>query len=69
MLRTLAPELELGGPTLRSERLIRLRHVIAIGTERLATFGEEVCAWIVLRPGDEIGEDDNREFCRGRIAH
>ena len=24
---------------------------------------------VVLRPGDEVGEDEMREFCRGRIAH
>jgi fatty-acyl-CoA synthase len=32
-------------------------------------YGEEVCAWIVLRPGENIGEEEIREFCRGQIAH
>ena len=32
-------------------------------------YGEELCAWIVLLDGDDIGEDDIREFCRGQIAH
>jgi fatty-acyl-CoA synthase len=32
-------------------------------------YGEEVCAWIVTRPGEQLGEDDVREFCQGQIAH
>ena len=32
-------------------------------------YGEEVCAWIVPRPGAAPGEDEIREFCRGQIAH
>ena len=31
--------------------------------------GEEVCAWIRLRPGETATEEEMREFCRGRIAH
>ncbi len=34
-----------------------------------ARFGEEVCAWVVLKPGSEIQDEDIREFCRGQIAH
>ncbi len=34
-----------------------------------ARFGEEVCAWIRLRPGASASEEDIRGFCRGRIAH
>ena len=34
-----------------------------------ARLGEEVCAWIVLKPGSELEEEDLRAFCRGRIAH
>ena len=34
-----------------------------------ARLGEEVCAWVVLKPGSEADEDDIREFCRGQIAH
>jgi len=34
-----------------------------------AKYGEEVCAWIVLRPGEKATEDDIREFCRDQIAH
>ena len=32
-------------------------------------YGEEVCAWVVPRPGRGLTEDAPREFCRGRIAH
>ena len=34
-----------------------------------AKFGEEICAWIVLKTGQRASEDDIREFCRGQIAH
>ncbi len=32
-------------------------------------YGEQVAAWIKLRPGAELTADDVREFCKGRIAH
>ena len=32
-------------------------------------YGEEVCAWIQLRPGESATEDEIRNFCRGQIAH
>ena len=32
-------------------------------------FGEELCAWIRLRPDASITEADVRGFCRDRIAH
>jgi fatty-acyl-CoA synthase len=32
-------------------------------------YGEELCAWIKLRGGDELSADDVREFCRDQIAH
>jgi fatty-acyl-CoA synthase len=31
-------------------------------------YGEEVCAWIRLRGGDTVTEDDIRDYCRGQIA-
>jgi fatty-acyl-CoA synthase len=40
--------------------------VIGVPDER---YGEELMAWIVLRPGAELGEDQLREFCQGQIAH
>jgi fatty-acyl-CoA synthase len=32
-------------------------------------YGEELMAWIKLRPGTTIDEDEVRAFCRGAIAH
>ena len=32
-------------------------------------FGEEVCAWVILKPGAHLSKDDVREYCRGNIAH
>jgi fatty-acyl-CoA synthase len=32
-------------------------------------YGEEVCAWIKLRPGKTATEAEIREFCKGKIAH
>jgi len=32
-------------------------------------FVEELCAWIILKPGESATEDDIREFCKGQIAH
>jgi len=34
-----------------------------------AKYGEEVCAWIVLKPGETASEDEIRAYCRERIAH
>ena len=34
-----------------------------------ARYGEEVCAWIVLKPGTAATEAEIREFCRDQISH
>ncbi|PVX97456.1 AMP-binding protein [Paraburkholderia unamae] len=34
-----------------------------------AKYGEEVCAWIVLRPGEVATAEDIQAFCQGQIAH
>ncbi|MGD0105547.1 MAG: AMP-binding protein [Rhodopila sp.] len=34
-----------------------------------ARYGEELCAWIRLRPGTTATEDEIRAFCRDRITH
>jgi fatty-acyl-CoA synthase len=31
--------------------------------------GEEVAAWVQLRDGESVSEDDLRAFCRDRLAH
>ena len=40
--------------------------VIGVPDER---FGEEVMAWVMLRPGETADSEEIREFCRGKIAH
>jgi fatty-acyl-CoA synthase len=32
-------------------------------------YGEELCAWVKVRPGGELTAGQVREFCTGRIAH
>jgi fatty-acyl-CoA synthase len=32
-------------------------------------YGEELCAWVRLRPGSTITAEQVREFCTGKIAH
>jgi len=32
-------------------------------------YGEELCAWVVTRPGVTLTEDEIRDFCKGKIAH
>ncbi len=32
-------------------------------------YGEELCAWIIVRPGESLSEDEVRGFCKGQIAH
>jgi fatty-acyl-CoA synthase len=34
-----------------------------------ARLGEELCAWIVIKPGQSLTADDVRAFCQGQIAH
>jgi fatty-acyl-CoA synthase len=39
--------------------------VIGVPDER---YGEQVCAWVVLKEGAPLTEEELREFCRGNIA-
>jgi fatty-acyl-CoA synthase len=32
-------------------------------------YGEELCAWIVLKPGETLAPEAVRAFCQGQIAH
>jgi fatty-acyl-CoA synthase len=34
-----------------------------------ATYGEQLCAWIILHEGASLTEEELKEFCRGKIAH
>ncbi|CAN5847407.1 AMP-binding protein [soil metagenome] len=40
--------------------------VIGVPDER---YGEELMAWVKLRPGAEVSDGELQEFCRGKIAH
>jgi fatty-acyl-CoA synthase len=39
--------------------------VIGVPDER---YGEQVCAWVVLREGASLTDDELRDFCQGKIA-
>ena len=45
---------------------VQIAQVFGVPDPRL---GEEVCAWIVLRPGAEASEEEIRAFCADRLAH
>ncbi|NMG54599.1 AMP-binding protein [Aromatoleum aromaticum] len=32
-------------------------------------YGEELCAWIIVREGEALSADEVRAFCQGQIAH
>jgi fatty-acyl-CoA synthase len=34
-----------------------------------ARYGEELCAWVRLRPGQQVTEDELKAYCAGKIAH
>jgi fatty-acyl-CoA synthase len=40
--------------------------VIGVPDER---YGEELCAWVKLRPGAELTVEEVRDYCSGKIAH
>ena len=40
--------------------------VVGIPDEK---FGEELCAWIIVREGERLSEEEVREYCKGQIAH
>jgi fatty-acyl-CoA synthase len=45
-----------------------IEEVQVIGVPDLK-YGEELCAWIRLRPGAELDAAEVREYCQGKIAH
>jgi fatty-acyl-CoA synthase len=49
-----------------SHPAIQDAQVIGVPSEE---FGEEVMAWIILKPGQEATADKLRDHCRGKIAH
>ena len=49
-------------------RYIKINDVQIFGVPDVK-FVEELCAWIILKPGETATEDDIRGFCQGQIAH
>jgi fatty-acyl-CoA synthase len=46
----------------------QIEDVQVIGVPDLK-YGEELCAWVRLRPGSELTTEQVREYCSGKIAH
>jgi fatty-acyl-CoA synthase len=46
--------------------LIEDVQVVGVPDER---YGEELCAWVRLRPDAELTVEEIREYCSGKIAH
>ena len=40
--------------------------VIGVPDEK---YGEELCAWVTLKEGQALTEDEVRDYCRGELAH
>lgn len=40
--------------------------IIGVPSEK---FGEEVMAWVKVRPGFQVSEEELTDYCKGRIAH
>ncbi|MHB8147324.1 MAG: AMP-binding protein, partial [Vulcanimicrobiaceae bacterium] len=40
--------------------------VVGVPDER---YGEELCAWVIVRTGMELDEQAIKDFCRGKISH
>ena len=49
-------------------RYVKVRDVTVVGVPD-AKFGEELCAWIILKAGETGTEDEIKAFCQGQIAH
>jgi fatty-acyl-CoA synthase len=32
-------------------------------------YGEEIMAWVKVKPGEQLTEEDLKEYCKGKIAH
>ncbi len=49
-------------------RHVKVKDVTVVGVPDLK-YGEELCAWIVLKTGETGTEEEIRMFCKGQIAH
>ena len=32
-------------------------------------YGEEIMAWVKVKPGEQVTEEELKEYCKGKIAH
>jgi fatty-acyl-CoA synthase len=46
----------------------RIADVYVIGVPDIK-YGEELMAWVMVKPGEELTDEEVKEFCRGKIAH
>jgi fatty-acyl-CoA synthase len=46
----------------------KIQDVQVVGLPDLK-YGEELCAWVVVKPGQQLTEEEVRAFCQGQIAH
>ena len=44
-------------------------HEVEVFGVPVPRLGEEVVAWVMLRPGERVSEEEIRDFCREQIAH
>ena len=49
-------------------RMPQVQDVQVVGVPD-AKYGEELCAWVIVKPGQTLDEDVVRAFCKGQIAH
>jgi fatty-acyl-CoA synthase len=49
-------------------RYNKIKDVAIVGVPD-TKFGEELCAWIILKPGESGSEEEIKLFCQGQIAH
>jgi fatty-acyl-CoA synthase len=49
-------------------RLPQVQDVQVVGVPD-AKYGEELCAWVIVKPGQSLDEEAVRAFCKGQIAH
>lgn len=49
-------------------RHVKVKDVTVVGVPDLK-YGEELCAWIILKTGETGTEEEIRMFCQGQIAH
>jgi len=46
----------------------RISDVYVVGVPDVK-YGEELCAWVKVKGGESLTEDEVKEFCKGKIAH